>query len=78
MPCDLHRIFARLSALLPEDEDSTFVFSAATFPAVTRSLQTDRLVVEKTYRAYNNGFGDFRRDALCSTRTRPHTETLGC
>jgi len=61
MTCDLDRTFAALAARLPESENAEFTFSADTVPPLPASMRTDRLVIEKTYHAYDSFF---RRDAL--------------
>ncbi|MDP9035233.1 MAG: hypothetical protein M3O50_10525, partial [Myxococcota bacterium] len=61
MMCDLDRIFTDLATRVPEAEDGEFTFSADTVPTFPASMRTDRLVIEKTYHAYDSFF---RRDAL--------------
>ncbi len=59
--CDLDRAFAALAARIPENEGEEFTLSAATMPPGPAFMRTDRLVIEKTYHAYDSFL---RRDAL--------------
>ena len=61
MPCDLDRIFAHLAVRVPETEESCLALSAETLPRPPSAMNTDRLVIEKRYHAYNDSF---RVDAL--------------
>ena len=59
--CDLQRLFGRLAKRVPVRDDEHFVFTAASFPPVPARLQTDRLLIAKSFHDYNT---HFRMDAL--------------
>jgi hypothetical protein len=53
MNCDLHRYFGKLANALPIDEKEGFTFDSQTFSESPSLLQTDQLVIRKTYVNHN-------------------------
>ena len=59
--CDLQRLFGRLAKRVPVRDDEHFELTASSFPLVPARLQTDRLLIAKSFHDYNN---HFRMDSL--------------
>jgi hypothetical protein len=61
MKCDLKTVYGGLALRVPTTNGDNFVFSAQTLPIPPAYMQTERLLVRRTYHDYN---GWYRADSL--------------
>src|SRR5882672_3969873 len=73
MKCDLHSYFGELASSLPLDEKQGFTFSSQSFSELPGRLESDRLVVRKSYANYDG----FRVDRLQFFASKSTYQELG-
>src|SRR5690348_12877348 len=61
MNCDLKTVFGGAALRVPASVDDSFVFSSQTLPIPPVYMETERLLVRRTYHDYN---GWYRADSL--------------